>query len=127
MTDGPGGTLCESLADFANMVLAGGVPQVVRPSFFGATLLPFTKKDGGLRPIAVGLTLRRLVAKAAANAAISSCVHLLSPFQLGVGTKGGSEVLVHAARRYLVAKTEDRAFVNAFNSSRRDSMLEAVA
>ena len=84
-----------------------------------------------MRPIAVGLTLRRLVAKAAAKDATPRCTTILTPIQLGVGTRGGSEALVHAARRYLDLKSSDRAFVkldftNAFNSIRRDSMLEAV-
>jgi len=82
MTDAPGGRLCDCLAGSANLVLTGGVPPLVRPSFFGATLLPFTKKGGGLRPIAVGLTLRRLVAKAAAFVATASCIPLLAPYQL---------------------------------------------
>ena len=33
--------------------------------FFGANLIALRKKDGGVRPIAVGCTLRRLVAKCA--------------------------------------------------------------
>ena len=34
----------------------------VRPFFFGASVIALNKKDGGVRPIAVGCTLRRLVA-----------------------------------------------------------------
>jgi hypothetical protein len=34
--DRVGGSLCESLAEFANLVLAGGVPDAVKPIFFGA-------------------------------------------------------------------------------------------
>ena len=128
----PGGALIDALVDFTNLVLGGGVPAPVRPTFFGATLIPFTKKDGGLRPIAVGLSLRRLVSKAAAKSASYICAPLLAPLQLGVGVRGGAEALVHAARRFLDCKAADRAFVkldfkNAFNSLRRDSMLEAVA
>ena len=132
MSEFPSGSLCQSLSQFANLVLAGGVPRVVRPTFFGASLLPFAKKDGGIRPIAVGLTLRRLVAKAAAAKATKACAPLLAPSQLGVGSKGGAEAIVHATRRYLDANLEGRAFVkldftNAFNSIRRDCVLEAVA
>jgi hypothetical protein len=132
LADGPAGILCDVLADFANLVLAGRVPFHVRPIFFGATLLPFAKKGGGLRPVAVGLTLRRLVAKAASRAVSSACSSIFAPRQLGVCTKGGTEALVHAARRYLEHKAPGRALVkldfsNAFNSLRRDCMLEAVA
>ena len=127
-----GSSLEDSLTAFVNLVLAGGVPGPVRPSFFGATLIPFTKKGGGIRPIAVGLTLRRLVAKVAAAAAAPLCAPTLSPLQLGVGVKGGAEAMVHTARRFLESKPNGHAFVkldfqNAFNSIRRDSMLESVA
>ena len=133
LVDRPGGTsLCEAVTDFVNLVLEGRVPPAVRPSFFGASLFPFRKKDGGIRPIAVGLTLRRLVAKAANRRALESCVGALMPSQVGVGVKGGGEALVHAARLFLGNLSEDKAFVkldfeNAFNSVRRDAVLEAVA
>jgi len=50
------------LADFTNTVLSGKVPIAVRPVFCGASLCALRKKDCGIRPIAVGCTLRRLVA-----------------------------------------------------------------
>ena len=95
------GSLVEALTEFVNIVLAGGVPEEVRAVFFGASLFAFKKKDGGIRPIAVGLTLRRLVAKVANTKALALCSPFLSPRQLGVGTKGGAEAIAHAARRYL--------------------------
>ena len=108
-----GGALAEVLAEFSNLVLSGGVPEAVRPVFFGATLLPFIKKDGGIRPIAVGLTLRRLVSKIANSSAIESCTTTLAPTQLGVGVKGGAEALIHSARLYLQRMDETRAFCQA--------------
>ena len=53
-----GGTLIVSLTNFVNLILSGGAPDWVRQFVFGASLLAFNKKDGGLRPIAVGMTLR---------------------------------------------------------------------
>jgi len=130
--DRVGGALSSALADFVNLVLRGSVPDRVRPVFFGASLFPFLKKDGGIRPIAVGLTLRRLVSKIANSCAQESCSNVLAPTQLGVGVKGGAEALVHSARLFLQGMDETRAFVkldfkNAFNSIRRDAVLEAVA
>jgi hypothetical protein len=57
---------------------------------------------------------------------------VLAQRQLGVGVKGGAEALAHAARLYLSSMEQDSVFVkldfvNAFNSIRRDSVLEAVA
>ncbi len=49
-----GEVLLRALAVFINHALAGNVPQPVQPVFFGATLIPLRKKEGGVRPIAVG-------------------------------------------------------------------------
>ena len=52
--------------------------------------------------------------------------------QLGVGVTGGAEAAVHATRRYLGNLPQGHIllkidFSNAFNSVRRDALLEAVA
>jgi len=39
-----------ALLNFSNLVLAGSVPPAIRHLFFGANLIAFRKKDGGLRP-----------------------------------------------------------------------------
>ena len=121
----------ESLTAFTNFVLSGQVPIWVRPFFFGAELFAFSKKDGGMRPIAVGLSLRRLVAKAACRIVSERCAAFLKPRQLGVGVKGGAEAVVHGARRYLDNLSSSHVLVkldfkNAFNSVRRDVLREAV-
>ena len=98
---------------------------------FGGNLIALEKKSGGLRPIAVGYTLRRIAAKCANTYAASQLADYFSPIQLGVGIPGGCEAAVHATRRYIdamqdgfvVAKID---FSNAFNSLRRDLMLRTV-
>ena len=89
-----------------------------------------TKKEGGIRPIAVGCTLRRLVAKVAGFRVRDEMAALLAPRQLGYGVRGGAEAAVHAARLYLqglqhrcVLKLDVK---NAFNTLRRDKMLHAL-
>ena len=67
----------------------------------------------GIRPIAVGCTLRRLASK--------SIPEKLAPHQLGFGVGGGSEAAVHAGRVYLSHLQDDKAMVkvdfqNAFNT-----------
>ena len=52
-----------ALAAFTTLVLDGRTPTEVRPFFFGASLVALNKKSGGVRPIAVGCTLRHLVAR----------------------------------------------------------------
>ena len=123
--------LLTALSSFANLVLEGRTPPSIRPAFFGASLIALEKKGGGIRPIAVGSTLRRLVAKAASAIMKSKMSALLAPTQLGFGIKGGVDAAIHAARYYLHHLTPHHAVVkldfrNAFNSVRRDKMLNAV-
>ncbi len=72
------------------MVLRGDVPQMVQPFFFGASLVALKKKSGGVRPIAVGCTLRRLVAKIASRKVSDDMAELLAPRQLGFGVRNGA-------------------------------------
>ena len=89
------------------------------------------KKSGGIRPIAIGYTWRRIAAKCANSQAIASLSGYLQPIQLGVGTPGGCEAAVHATRRFVESMPADHCvvkldFSNAFNSLHRDVMLNAV-
>ena len=129
---GEGGIhLKQALTSFTNFVLAGKVNHEIRPILFGANILALKKNDGGIRPIAIGSTLRRLVAKVGCMSAISQVKDYLSPRQLGFGTKLGAEAAIHSARiflneipsNYVLVKLD---FQNAFNSIRRDKVLEAT-
>ena len=53
---------------FTNFVLSVETHEAIRPLFFRASLTALNKKEGGVQPIAVGCTLRRLVAKIASMA-----------------------------------------------------------
>ena len=61
----------------------------------------------------------------------SDMAQLLAPRQLGYSVRGGSEAAVHAGRCFLNNMSTEQAmvkldFANAFNSVRRDRMLDAV-
>ena len=104
-----------SLFAFISHVLNDSTPIPLWPLFFGARLVALTKKDGGVRPIAVGSTLRRLVANVAAQFVLDDMTTLLVP----------------AARSYLNHLHLDGSMVkldfrNAFNTVRHDKMLEAT-
>ena len=129
-TTGGAQSLISALSRFITVVLQGKTPTSICPLFFGASLTALTKKEGGIRPIAVGCTLRPLAAKVAGCRVRDKMAALLAPRQLGYGVKGGAEAAVHAARLYLkelqhqcVLKLD---FRNAFNTLRRDKMLQAV-
>ena len=123
--------LLNSITGLVNLLLEGLCPPEVHKILFGGNLLALAKKDGGVRPIAVGSVWRRLAAKCANAYAIKRLESHLSPLQLGVGVKGGAEAAIHSARRFLQSMSPGNFmikldFSNAFNSLRRDSMLEAV-
>ena len=126
-----GADFLSALTGFVNTVLARCCPTDVTPVFFGGRLLALNKKSGGIRPIAVGMTLRRLASKCASSYGASRMAPLLSPRQLGVGIAGGCEAAVHSARRYLQTLEPDHImvkldFANAFNSLHRSKMLLAI-
>ena len=107
------------------------MPDEIRPTFFGARLIALNKKDGGIRPIAVGCTMRRLTSKLASCRVTHKLADYLSPLQLGVGVSGGVEAAVHATRCYISEMPNDHGvlkidFANAFNSIRRDCIIESV-
>ena len=116
------------------MALDGRIPECARPAFFGAALCALRKKDGGLRPIAVGSVYRRLPCRIAARHAADLLAPDFRPVQLGVGTRLGCEAAVHAAREFITRATSNSnpiVFVkvdmcNAFNTVRRDKMLKAI-
>ena len=85
-----------------NLLLAGSIDKEVSAIVFGGRLIALGKKDGGVRPITVGYTLRRLAAKCANNHVIERRSKALQPQQLGVGVAGGAEAAVHAVRRLVI-------------------------
>ena len=68
-------------------MLSGKVVSVICPIIYGATLCALSKKDGGLRPIAVGSTYRRLAAKLACKYVRGETGDYLRPIQIGVNSK----------------------------------------
>jgi hypothetical protein len=127
------GEVGRNLAAVVNMMLQGDCPETVRPWVMGAKLAALPKKDGGLRPIAIGETLRRITGKAMMHCATDSVNQRLKPFQVGVGVKAGAEVLVHVARQWLGRNKNERSKVlvmldlkNAFNSIDRSAVRQGI-
>ena len=107
--------------DFVNVVLQGDLPTEAREILFGGRLIALHKNDGGVRPIAVGYTLRRLAAKCANANVIKRRNEELQPIQVGVGVSGGAEAAIHALRRYVSTMPDDHVLVkldfsNAYNT-----------
>ena len=122
--------LLRALTNLVNVILEGKVPFEYRPYFFGAKLIALKKPDGGLRPIAVGNTFRRLSAKCAGCHVFESRQARYGSRQVGVGTKRGAELASHVFR-CLIESAQPKEnvilkidFENDFNSINRQFMLE---
>ena len=92
-----GARLLSTLPDLVNVMLRGEVPQFAVPVLYGANECAIRKKDGGIRPIAVGSSLRRLAVKVGSRPIVQALGEELRPVQLGVSTRGGCEAAAHAA------------------------------
>ena len=95
--------------------------------------MALNKPDGGLRPIAIGETIRRLVSKCCCWATTDQAQKLFGSLQVGVATRGGSEAVVHAVRKLAAEFGDDPDrimlkvdFSNAFNMVDRTEMLKRV-
>lgn len=76
------------------------VPPKIVQAIYGANLTALEKKDGAVRPIAVGTTLRRLAAKIVSRGIRKPVGEVLRPVLLGCSTRGGCEGIVHIVRQF---------------------------
>ena len=124
--------LRRSITNLKNKILRGDVSDYAAKLLFSSNLTALRKKDGGIRPVAVGNVFRRLPAKAACYAVNRAVSHGLSPILLGVSLKGGAEAAGNTVRRFITNKvhSDDPNIIvkldmmNAFNSVRRDHVLQ---
>ena len=131
---GQAAQVMHSLTGLVNLLSSGYAPSEVVPHLCGATLIACKKRGGGLRPIAVGEVLRRLVSKSLSTVLRQEAIQVLSPHQLGVGVKSGCEAIVHSVSRVLEDSNSDPNdcwtllidFSNAFNSIDRSSMFQEI-
>jgi len=132
MSEGASSGLLSGITSLVNVLMEGVVPEVIRPYLFGGRLVALLKKGGGVRPIVVGLTVRRLASKLVSAQASKLLTSTLSPLQMGVGVPRGVEAVVHATRAFVSDLQPNEVLVkldfqNAFNSVRRDTILEVAA
>lgn len=127
------GTFLRALRTFVLACAHGKTPQELHPYLAGATLSAIPKASGGVRPIAAGEILRRIVAKAVLKQVSSRANKIFGDSQLGVGRKGGIENIVFSCSRAVAVNQSNPDFVglkvdmkNAFNTLARDRMLLAT-
>ena len=128
-----GPNFLKSLTKLINLIGDGKIPEPLRPFFFGAKLIALIKIDGGLRPIAIGNTLRRIASKCARSKALSERQNFFGNVQVGCGTKRGAEIAAHSFQNLIERDDNPKCtvllkldFKNAFNSLNRETMLNHV-
>ena len=80
-----------SLTRLVDLMLDGRLPLQAASFIASAPLTALAKPEGGIRPIAVGEILRRLVSKVAMSQIVNDGVSYLNPLQVGVASNGGIE------------------------------------
>jgi hypothetical protein len=86
------------ICKLCNLIASGKACRRVQPFLAGGSLTALLKKDGGIRPIAVGDVLRRLTGKALVRAQKDKLVNYFSPLQVGVAVPCGAEAVVHGRK-----------------------------
>ena len=125
--------MVQAIGNFARMAVASAFPASVREVLCASSLIPLQKKDGGVRPIAVGDTLRRVVGKfLLRSGAVLAEMDCLRPRQCGVGVCNAAEMVGMGLQRFVQSRhnegVDDYAVLqvdmrNAFNSVSRDAVL----
>ena len=113
--------------------LSGQTDTWLAPWLIGAPLTALNKKQGGVRPIAVGEVLRHLASCLCCVAVRSKLPDVFIPAgQVGVGIKGGLEAAIHCLSSFIESHVDDQDlclkidFSNAFNECKRGSFLRCV-
>ena len=124
-----------ALTSVVQLLINGNAPASLAHLLAGARLIALKKDDNGIRPIAIGEILRRLVSKIAFNHVYPSLSAIFHNSQLGVGSKGGCEAIAHTMTSLMATLTPEARntvvllqidWENAFNSFRRTPMFEEV-
>jgi Reverse transcriptase (RNA-dependent DNA polymerase) len=123
-------SFAKALRLLADMIRQGTAPGSAL--LCTSKLVAFDKKDGGIRPIAVGDMLYRVALKAILTTSFKPS--MLLPCQLGVNSKGGVEPAIFlleeaitGANKNLIKRIASLDLSNAFNSISRVSIAAAVS
>ena len=94
--------MCSSLKDLVNLLASGNVPVLVSKYLAGGSLTALMKDKADLsldiRPIAVGVALRRLLRKCLCAVERSMASDFFAPHQFGVASPSAAEKVIHGLR-----------------------------
>ena len=128
-----GDEVMEQLTSVCTLLARGDAPGPLAQYLAGASLMALEKPGGGIRPIAIGEVLRRLVAKCLCSIFERDASEYLWPKQIGVAAPLGAEVGSQAVRQWCDRNktTEGKVvfvadFTNAFNTIDRGKFMREV-
>jgi len=126
--------LLEALAALATKFLRKQAPQHLACWIAGAPMTALRKPEDGVRPIAVGETLRRMTSSIARARVKEQTLQLLAPHNVGVSVRSGGEAVIHAIRDLTEQLGNDPNYAllqidlsNAFNLVSRRAFRREVA
>ena len=121
--------LREQIAIFAKDISINITDPECFESYVACRLIPLNKNPG-VRPIAMGEVLRRIIGKAIGWTLYDDILNAAGPLQASAGLKGGAEAAIHAMKEiYQQDSTEGIILVdasNAFNSMNRQTALHNI-
>ena len=121
--------VCDAIATIARTLCTSQAPAIGLDAFFACRLVPLNKNPG-VRPIAIGEVIRRIVAKAILRVVLKYVMLLAGPLQACSGVKSGCEAAVHATRDILEKHDVEGVLLvdttNAFNSLNRKVELHNI-
>ena len=125
--------LLKAMAAGLDVFARGDAPPKLAEWVAGAPLTALRKSDGGVRPIAVGETIRRLVSSLLLARCTERVREILVPTQLGVAVPMGVEAIVHAVRHVTEKHKTDNQYgllqidlKNAFNLVSRAAFRKQI-
>lgn len=122
----------EAIVKLMKMILNGKAYKPIAEFLSSAKLTPISKKNGGIRPIAVGCVWRRLAAKIILREETENAFNIVQPEQMGIGCKYGIEKIVHTVRLATLINTNPNFallqidLINAFNKASRNIFLKKI-
>jgi hypothetical protein len=113
-----------------NDINTDNLPPEARQYILPCTLVAVPKKNGGLRPIAIGEIFYRIAAKFAKRTVEKDILDMWNGIQLGINVPGGCETAIHTIKACLL-DDEPLAvisfdFKNAYNCTKRAAILKHV-
>ena len=99
--------LCDSLATLARRLCTEFVDPLTIEPVLASRLIPLDKRNEDVRPIGSGEVIRRITAKCVTKVTNQVIIEASSSLQVCVGSKSGSEAVIHAMHNIFEANSTD--------------------